>query len=433
MKRGQREEGVPRRFGLVTSSALVVANMIGTGVFTTSGFLLADLGSAWLVLLAWCVGGLIALCGALSYGALCRRIPESGGEYVFLSRTLHPAVGIVAGWISLLVGFSVPLAAAAFGFGEYTKDWFGGWSPQWLGTCLLLFLAAVHAVHVSVGTSTQNLAVLINILCIVLFVVLAFQRLPTLPPWHGQTIDSGAEAGAFAVALVWISFSYAGWNAAIYVGGEVRNPERTLPLSLMTGTLLVTILYVALNAAFVFSAPLAALAGRADIGRAAAFALGGPLWGDLITGLIVMGLGTSASAMMMAGPRVYARMAEDGMFPRLLAGGGHSPWRPVAFQCGLALLLLWSATLKGLLSYVGFTLSLSTAATVVGLMALKRKEGKQLPVIGWPFIPVLFLLAVSWMIVFSVSRQPIESLMGLATIFVCWLAWWLLKGRNLNP
>ncbi|MBS1211452.1 MAG: amino acid permease-associated region [Proteobacteria bacterium] len=416
-----------RRFGLVTATALVVGNMIGTGVFTTGGFLLAELGSPRRVLLAWLGGGLIALCGALSYGALCRRIPESGGEYIFISRTLHPAVGNIAGWISLLVGFSAPLAAAAFGFGEYTKDWFAGWSPQWLGTLLLLFLASIHAVHVGVGTSLQNLAVLINVLCIALFLILAFQRLPVLPQSQGD--GGGTGAGAYAVSLVWIYYSYAGWNAAAYVGGEVRDPERTLPLSLLAGTALVTLLYLALNAAFVFAAPVAELAGKADIGRAAALALGGPVWANAITGLVVMGLATSASAMMMVGPRVYARMAEDGIFPRRFAEGSGAPYRSVALQCGLALALLWSSTFRGLLTYVGFTLSLSTAVTVVGLIRLKLIEGDRLPVFGWPWVPVLFLVAVAWMIVFAVSRQPLESAMSLATIVACWLAWWSIRGR----
>jgi APA family basic amino acid/polyamine antiporter len=209
----------------------------------------------------------------------------------------------------------------------------------------------------------------------------------------------------------------------------VQNPERTLPLSLFAGTALVTMLYLALNAAFVFAAPVTELAGKADIGRAAAMALGGPLWGNAITALVVMGLATSASAMMMVGPRVYARMAQDGMFPRLFAEGGGAPYRSVALQCMLALLLLWSSTFKGLLTYVGFTLSLSTAATVIGLMRLKLREGDSLPVFGWPWIPALFLAAVAWMIVFSVSRQPFESVMSLATILACWLAWWSTRGR----
>ena len=166
-----------RQLGLSSAVALVVASMIGTGVFTTSGFLLADLKSPWLVLVAWTLGGILATLGALSYGALARRIPESGGEYTFLSQSLHPAAGFLAGWVSLLVGFSAPLAAAAIGFGEYTRPWLGGLSARMAGTLLILTFAVLHAIHVQHGARTQNWTVLIKVLLITAFVGFGFTRL----------------------------------------------------------------------------------------------------------------------------------------------------------------------------------------------------------------------------------------------------------------
>ena len=166
-----------RPLGLISATALVVANMIGTGVFTTSGFLLAELKSRWAVLAIWLAGGILAALGALSYGALARRLPESGGEYLFLSRTLHPALGFVAGWISLLVGFSAPLAAVAFAFGEYVKPWLPGWPAPLSGSVLLVVFAAVHALHVQRGAWVQNAAVLVKLLLIVFFVGFAATRL----------------------------------------------------------------------------------------------------------------------------------------------------------------------------------------------------------------------------------------------------------------
>ena len=215
--------------------------MIGTGVFTTSGFLLADLGSPWRVLLAWAVGGGVAGCGALCYGALARRIPESGGEYLFLSRTLHPAAGYIAGWISLLVEFSAPVAAAAYGFGEYTKTWLPGWPPQVNGSMLLVLFCALHALHLSGGAWVQNFTVILKVALIIVFVGLGFSRLPAPVPAATPVFS----AGTFAVSLVWISFSYSGWNAAVYLGGEIRDPHRNLPRSLLLGTGLVTLLYLA--------------------------------------------------------------------------------------------------------------------------------------------------------------------------------------------
>jgi APA family basic amino acid/polyamine antiporter len=408
-----------RQLGLVSATALVVANMIGTGVFTTSGFLLADLRSPWLVLAAWAVGGVIAALGALNYGALARRIPESGGEYLFLSRTLHPAAGYLAGWVSLLVGFSAPLAAAAFAFGQYAKPWLPGWPPRTSGTLLLIAFSAVHAAHVRRGAWAQNVAVVLKVVLILAFAGFALPRLT--PP--GEMNAPAFSLSAFGLSLVWISFSYSGWNAAVYIGGEVRNPERNLPRALLLGTALVTLLYLALNTAFVFAAPVSQLAGKLEIGRIAAEHLGGPALANAVGALVALTLISSVSAMVMAGPRVYARMAADGYLPRWLRSAQGPPRPAICFQGGIALILLWTATYEGLLTYIGFTLALSTAATVLGLVRLRRREGASLPVPGWPWVPVLFLLSVLATAIFSMARRPNESLLGLATIGVGLLAW----------
>ena len=379
-----------RQLGLITATALVVASMIGTGVFTTSGFALADLKSPWVVLAAWTVGGIIATLGALSYGALARRIPESGGEYVFLSRTLHPAAGHLAGWISLLVGFSAPVAAAAFAFGRYTEIWLPGWHPKLTGALLLCGFSVVHALHVQRGALVQNVAVALKVIVIAGFAVLAFTRLSPPTPEPAPAV----AWGPFAVSLVWISFSYSGWNAAVYIGGEVHNPERNLPRAMWLGTGIVTLLYLTLNAIFVFSAPVEKLAGKLQIGQVAAEALGGPAWAHAVTALIALGLVSSVSSMVMAGPRVYACMAEDGYLPRRLAASNGPPRTSIALQMILALALLWSATFETLISLIGFTLSLSTGATVLGLIRLRLREGKQLHVPGWPWAPGLFVLGV---------------------------------------
>ncbi len=400
--------------------------MIGTGVFTTSGFLLADLHSPWIVLTAWAVGGGVAALGAACYGALARHIPESGGEYLFLSRTLHPAAGYVAGWLSLLVGFSAPLAGSAFAFGEYTKTWLPGWPPQLAGTLLVLGFATVHALHVQRGAWVQNAAVVLKVALIAGFAAMAAPRLPAPVP----TTAAPASLAAFGVALVWISFSYSGWNAAVYIGSEVRDAERTLPRALLLGTGLVTALYLALNTVFVFAAPTAQLAGKLEVGRLAAEALGGRAWADAVTAIVALALVSSISSLIMAGPRVYARMAADGYLPRVLAAGAGPPRPAIALQAGLALALLWSASYEWLLTYMGFTLSLGTAATVAGLIALRRREGPSLPVPGWPVVPVLFVAAVLAMTTFTVWRRPVESLFGLGTLALGWLAWQWTRARS---
>lgn len=409
----------PRQIGLSSATALVVATMIGTGVFTTSGFLLADLKSPWLVLAVWVVGGVMAALGALSYGALARRIPESGGEYLFLSRTLHPAAGYVAGWVTLFVGFAAPVAASAFAFGEYTKAW-TLWKPQCSGTLLVLAFTAIHAAHVRRGAWLQNAGIIIEVALLIGFAVLALPRVHFTPPAPHEA----ASLGAFGVSLVWVTYSYTGWNSAVYIGGEVIAPERNLPRSLLLGSALVTLLYLALNAVFVFAAPVGELAGKLEIGRAAAQAVGGSTWADAVTALIALVLMMSVSSLVMAGPRVCAKMAADGYLPRWLAAREGPPRAAIACQSVLALTMLWTATFQSLLTYVGFTLSLSTAATVAGLMVLKRREGDSLPVPGWPWVPMLFLAAVLLMTGFTVLQRPLESGAALATISIGWLAWW---------
>jgi APA family basic amino acid/polyamine antiporter len=419
-----------RQLGLVSATALVVANMIGMGVFTTSGFLLADLKSPWLVLAVWVAGGVLAALGALCYGALARRLPESGGEYLFLSRTLHPAAGYVAGWISLLVGFSAPLAGAAFAFGEYAKPWLPGLNPRWSGTLLLLVFAVVHANQVRRGAWIQNWTVLVKIILITGFILVMAPRLPDAAGVVSITAPSALPWSALAVSLVWVSFSYAGWNAAVYIGSEIKRPEVNLPRALLLGTALVTVLYLALNTIFVFAAPINDLAGQLAVGRIAAAALGGPVWGEVVAVIVSLALVSSVSSMIMAGPRVYAQMAVDGYLPAWLATREGPPRGAIALQAVLALVMLWSAAYDSLLTYIGFTLSLSTAATVVGLVRLRMREGEAFKMVGWPWVPACFLAGVAWMALFSVFRRPWESCIGLATIGLGGIVWIIHQRQN---
>src|SRR6266487_3435520 len=404
-----------RQLGLVSVTALVVASMVGSGVFTTSGILLADLHSPSLVLAAWLAGGVIAVLGALCYGALARRYPESGGEYIFLARTLHRAAGYLAGWVSLLVGFSAPLAAVALAFGEYLKEWLTFSTPRLTGSFLLAAFAAVHANHVQRGAWVQNFAVLIKLLLIVVLVGLACARLEPAP----QPPVEHFPLAAFAVSLVRVSFSYSGWNAAIYIAGEIRDPDRNLPRAMAVGAGLVTLLYLALNIVFVYAAPAEKLAGKLAVARIAAESLGGASLASLVTALITLALATCASSMLMAGPRVYARMADDGYLPSWLRFPRQGPPRAaILFQTILALAMLWSLTFQALLTYIGFTLGLSTAAAVGGLVRLRLREGPSVPIPGWPWTPCIFIAAVVAVTGLPVARQATESAWGPVTILI---------------
>jgi APA family basic amino acid/polyamine antiporter len=399
-----------RRLGPWSAAALIIGNMIGAGVFTTSGFSLADLGDPRWVLLAWLVGGVIALCGALAYGGLATRIPRSGGEYAFLSEALHPAVGFMAGWVSLLAGFTAPIALTAHVLEAYAPAAAAGW----LGSGTILAFGVLHGVRVGGGVGVQNLAVLVK-----LAAILAFIGWAATTATGGAPLPPGAVApslGAFGVSLVWISFAYSGWNGAVYLAGEIREPARNIPRALWMTTLGVTLLYLMLNAVFLFAAPLQAIVGQPDIAAIAAQHLGGPTFKRAVSLLVALALATSISAMMMAGPRVYAQMARDGLFPTWLVRGGDAPTAAVALQTGLALLVFWVSDLVALLGYLGFTLSLSAALTVFAAARLRWREGAvRVPIPGYPWTPAAFVLFTVAAAGFLVAREPVQSLVGGAT------------------
>ena len=418
---------------MLSATGLVIANMVGVGVFTTSGYLIADLGRPSWVLLAWLIGGMIALCGALSYGALARRMPESGGEYYFLSRAMHPLLGFLAGWTSLLAGFTAPIAAAALALDAYSQYVFGVIGPpEMVATCTIMIAALMHGVRLGYGVWVQNLAVGIKIILIAAFVVFGAFHLPDTVPRELNELESSFNFGAFAVGLVWISFAYSGWNAAVYIGSEVRQPQQTLLWSLVLGTCIVVVAYLGLNAVFVNAAPVHQLANRAEIGAIAAQALGGDELRRITSGLVVLALFTSVSAMLMAGPRVYDRMAKDGLFPKLFTGKGDVPTASVILQAGLAILVVWVSQLRELLGYIGFTLGLSTILTVIALVSLRWREGPQkVPIPGYPWITLAFLLATLVASGFMLSREPLEALLGLATVISGIPVYYLLRrGRG---
>ena len=409
-----------RKVGLIGATALVVANMIGTGIFTSTGYQIADMPSRSIILLAWLVGGGMALLGALCYGALARQLPESGGEYFFLSKTIHPSVGYISGWISLLVGFSAPIAAAAYGTGVYCQEWLQGVDPKWIGTVAVLLLGILHGIGVREGVMVQNLVVVFKIVMLIGFIGWSLLHLPSpeqVPAWD-------PDWGTFSVSLVWIYFAYSGWNAAVYIGGEVRDPDRNLPRAMTFGTIIVVVLYLALNGVFLWSGSLESMAGREDVARVAAESIGGQGLAQWVTLIILVSLMTSISAMLMAGPRVYAKMAEDGYLPCWMKSAQPPGWGNISLQIFVALLLLWIPTFKDLLAYIGFTLGIGTALTVLGLVKLKMKVHPNLNVPGWPIVPLLFLVMVLWVTVFSIWRQPVPSLYGVLTLLIGWVAWW---------
>lgn len=426
-----------RRLGGLTATLLVVASMVGTGVFTTTGEILGSVPSAAAVIVAWLLGGVLALAGALSYAELGAALPRNGGEYQLLGRIYHPAVGFVAGWVSLVVGFSAPIAASGLAFGSYLSAVVPGVPPIEAAVVLIAALAALHGFDVRLGSGIQNAFTLGKILLVAGFAAAgalvaagsnacegaeaAAEAPAALLAPAGVALGDAVLSSAFAVALIFVSFAYCGWNGAVYIAGEVRRPGRTVPLALLVGTALVVVLYVALNTVFLAAAPLPALSGVVEVGHVAAVRLFGAEAGDILSSLIALALVSSVSAMLMAGPRVYEAMGADHPRLRLLAHrtGRGGPAVAVALQAVVAIAMVLTASFGTLLAYIGFTLSISGGLTVAGVFVLRQREpGLLRPYRTWgyPVTPAAFVALSAWMVVHTLAERPEAALPGLATL-----------------
>lgn len=415
-------EAPARRFGLWTTTALVVASMIGTGVFIGTGMIIGDVPSAPGILICWALGGVAALCGALSYAELGVAMPLSGGEYNFLSRLYHPSVGFVSAWISLIVGFSAPLALIALAFGSYLEALIPV-PPRVAAAMLILSLSALNAWRVSLGARFHNAFTLAKVVFISGFALFGAMRINPayLADAHKPVLATVLSPG-FAVGLLSVSFAYTGWNAAAYVAGEVEQPQRVLPRALAYGTLIVTFLYVALNAVFLGAAPLDALSGQVAIADVAATRLFGPRGGVIVAAIVAVGLVSTANAVTVTGPRIYEAVGRDFSKFRWLAArteaGG--PRRAVALQAVVALGMMLAADPLQLLVYIGFTLSISAGLTVLGVYLLRRRgdipASYRTP--GYPITPAVFLALSAWMVLQGVIERPLSALAGLLTMAV---------------
>ena len=411
----------PRTVSVTTATAIAVADMIGIGVFTSLGFQLISIPSGFAILMLWIVGGLAALAGALAYAELAVTFPRSGGEYNFLSRIYHPALGFMAGWISATVGFAAPVALAAMAFGEYFAGVVPGAPPLLLGLAVAWGVTLVHFLGVRTGSTFQNLATLIKVALIVVFICVGFSVADPQPiSFLPQPGDLGYILSApFAVSLVFVMYSYSGWNAATYIAGDVKDPERSLPVAMLVATLAVLVLYVLLNAVFLYTTPIAAMTGQLNVAQVAGEHIFGATGGRVVAGLICIGLVSAISAMMWIGPRVTVAMGEDfpllGIFSHRSAKG--VPVAALSLQIGVVTLLLLTQSFEAVLDFIQFSLTLCSFLAVLGVIVL-RIQRPDLPrpykVWGYPVTPLVFLGVTGFMMYYLVSERPTQSLASLA-------------------
>ena len=416
------------KFRFPTITAIVIANMVGTGVFTSLGFQLLDIQSGFVILLLWAAGGLIAVCGAMTYAELGAALPRSGGEYNFLSRIYHPAVGFVAGWTSVTIGFAGPTALAAMTFAAYATSILeigtGRWLEQILAITLVVALAAVHSGKRQGSGGTQVGFTVLKVLVIVGFCLAALIVIEDPQPVRFTPAGEDAAvltSAAFAISLIYVSYAYTGWNAATYLSGELENPQRTLPGILLTGTLVVTAMYVGLNFVFLYAAPIAEMRGQVEVGFIAATAAFGELGGKFAGLVLATLLISTVSAMMMAGPRVLQVVGEDFRPLRFLARANEDgiPSTAVYAQAAVATLFILTSSFESVLLFAGFTLALNSFVTVLGVFVLRwRQPDLERPyrTFLYPLPPLIYLGLTGWTLLFVLMNRPVEGSFGLAVI-----------------
>src|SRR5687767_2668702 len=422
-----------RQLGMWSATALVVSNMIGTGIFTTTGFLAGDLGRPSLVVGIWVVGALFALAGALCYSELGVSFPTSGGEYVYLRQAYGPVWGFLSGWVSFFAGFSAPIAAAALAFAGYLAfifpalgqnssaltwhiagiTWHVG-ATQVLAAGLVLTLTILNCAGLVLVARVQNVLTLIKVVVIVSFVLLG------LSLGQGSWDNFGGTAlrtstsplpQQFAVSLFWVMFGYSGWNAATYVAEELREPQRTLPRALIFGTLAVALMYLALNITFIFATPLESMKGVVAVGALAASALFGSQVAGIFGLLMALAIVSTVNAMITIGPRVYYAMAKDGAFLSIAARVSTRSRVPIAAVIcqGVCAMLMTFTSFPQLVTYIGFSLTFFTVLAVSSLLVFRSRPGWQrLPAVSvaFPLVPASYLVIGVWMIYYGFMLRP---------------------------
>lgn len=402
---------------------MVIANMIGTGVFTSLGFQVVDIQSAFPIVLLWVLGGVAALCGALTYGELGTALPRSGGEYHLLSRIVHPAVGFLSGWVSATVGFAAPTALAAMAFSSYLSSVFEALPVVHAAAGVVVLFTVLHCASIVWGNRFTNTLTVVKIVLLLVFIGAAFR---VASPQSITALPAAGDLGlvatpSFAVSLVYVAYSYTGWNAAIYIVGEMEDPRRHLPRALFLGTAVVLVLYTLVNYAFMYTVPFSDLAGQIEVGYLSASRIFGESGGEVMSIAIALTLTSTISVMIFVGPRIVQVMGEDIplLAPLAFKSAGGIPVYGILLQTAITLTFIYTSTFQQVLLYAGFTLSLITALTVACVFVLRRREPdieRPYRTWGYPWPPLVFLVLSFWSLTYMLVDKPWESVAGLLTL-----------------
>ncbi|MEY5046670.1 MAG: hypothetical protein RLZZ175_29 [Bacteroidota bacterium] len=425
------------KVSFTSAVSLIVSNMIGMGVFTSLGYQVVGIKSIPALLMLWVAGGIIALCGSFVYAELGLRFPRSGGEYNFLSRIYHPALGFLSGWVSSTVAFAAPMALSAMAFGKYFYVIFPVFDPEIVACVLLLLITATNLVSLNFGTALQRIFTFLNIGLIFVFIIYGLINSDASHFEFKLNSDSLMPifSSSFAESLVYVSFAYSGWNSVTYIIDEVENPSKILPKALAIATGIVLVLYVGLNFIFLYSTPIYELELKPEIGAIAATNIFGAEGARFISALICIALYASINSMLIAGPRVIRVMGEDFSLFKFLSKQTETgiPIIGTLFMSVIAFVMVLTASFDQVFKYIGFTLSLYTLLTVIGIFIAKSKNLGLYPSYktwGFPITAILFIVIEGWMVIFLLKKDPKESVAGLLTILSGLVVYFIVKQKN---
>lgn len=440
-----------KKYTLSVAVNVVIASMIGTGIFTALGFQVMEgaIPDSFSILIVWIIGGLLSLCGATVYGEVASYVGKSGGEYVFLSELFHPLLGFLSGWVSLFVGFSAAIASLAIATGEYILPFLGLNNNilyvifgtditvnKVIGASIILTVAIIQMGGVILGGIVQNLLTGLKLVMIIFFLCSPL-FIHDLELSNNSLVPSEQSFNTifslpFAGALVWVMFSYSGWNASSYIVGHLRRPKKMLPLSLSMGTILVTILYISLNAMFMLVADFDELAGHVDIANIVAKKIYGNEVALVFSFIFSMALIAGINAMFISGPRVTEQMGEDypklNLFSRKNKFG--APYLSIIALSVISVLLVIFSSFQEIIEYIGITLSMFSMLTVASVFIIRKRTDRNESVvraIGYPITPILFISTTVWMILYFVLLDPITLLYSFISIVPGLIIYFLVK------
>jgi len=426
------------RMGLFSGMGMVIANMIGAGVFLSTGFMAQDLNPMQ-ILLAWAIGAFLALAGARAYAGIAQIVPRSGGEYRYLSDLVHPALGYLAGWASLLLGFSAPIAIDAIAAGAFAGTLAHWIDPKIFAALLIVLLTAVHAVGLRFSVRTQNTLVFIKIILVVGFMIAGLAGGQNAwPAWQPPTRHTSFPLGPFMQNLFYIAFAFSGWNAAVYAASEFKNPRRDVPRAMLLGCGLVGILYLLVNWVFVANLTpeqcevvFTYETARVTLGHLIMKNLVGDFGAACMSVLAIVAFVSAMSAMTFLGPRVYAAMARDGFLPRRLQGKeGKPPVGAVILQGTIALFLVFAYQLGEMLNNVGAILTLFSALTVFSLFWIRFRSSNRIKPEPAALVAGFFYLILSGiMLYFGFKKSPTLNLWVGASILTALIGYFFARKK----